>query len=130
MPLLYNNNNCDNFNILLLRDVACKSSSFFVQSNLFPCVELKVYINARERVLHFKSTLKNSRESSQIKRLIAAIDGSTDRCCIAIVTNERALLSGSDQPVQNLGRHRILHARRVNKRPKTATFAQRNMVHC
>ena len=24
------------------------------------------------------------------------IDGSTDRCCIAIVTNERALLSGSD----------------------------------
>ena len=25
------------------------------------------------------------------------IDGSTDRCCIAIVTNERALLSGSDQ---------------------------------
>ena len=58
------------------------------------------------------------------------IDGSTDRCCIAIVTNERALLSGSDQPVQNLGRHRILHARRVNKRPKTATFAQRNMVHC
>ncbi len=59
-----------------------------------------------------------------------AIDGSTERCCIAIVTNERALLSGSDQPVQNLGRHRILHARRVNKRPKTATFAQRNMVHC
>ena len=33
------------------------------------------------------------------------IEGSTDRCCIAIVTN--ALLSGSDQPVQNLGRHRI-----------------------
>ena len=27
--------------------------------------------------------------------------GSTDRCCIAIVTNERALLSESDQPVQN-----------------------------
>ena len=26
------------------------------------------------------------------------IDGSTDRCCIAIVTNERALLSVSDQP--------------------------------
>ena len=36
------------------------------------------------------------------------IDGSTDRCCIAIVTNERVLLSGSVQPVQNLGRHRIL----------------------
>ena len=29
------------------------------------------------------------------------IDGSTDRCCIAIVTNERALLPGSDQPIQN-----------------------------
>ena len=28
-------------------------------------------------------------------------------CCIVIATNERALLSGSDQPVQNLGRHRI-----------------------
>ena len=26
------------------------------------------------------------------------IDGSTDRCGIAIVTNQRALLSGSDQP--------------------------------
>ena len=51
------------------------------------------------------------------------IDGSTDRCCIAIVTNDRALLSGSDQPVQNLGRHRILHVRRVNKRSKTVTFA-------
>ena len=36
------------------------------------------------------------------------IDGSTDRWCIAIVTNERALLSGSDQPVRNLGPHRIL----------------------
>ncbi len=35
------------------------------------------------------------------------IEGSTDRCCIAIVTNERVLLSGSDQPLQNLGRHRI-----------------------
>ena len=34
------------------------------------------------------------------------------------MTNERALLSGSDQPVQNLGRHRIFNARRVNKRPK------------
>ena len=28
--------------------------------------------------------------------IFVAIDGSTDRCCIAIVTNERALLSGSD----------------------------------
>ena len=36
------------------------------------------------------------------------IDGSTDWYCIAIVTNERALLSGSDQPVRNLGRRRIL----------------------
>ena len=39
--------------------------------------------------------------------LCLTIDGSTDWCCIAIVTNDRALLSGSDQPVQNLGRHRI-----------------------
>ena len=37
------------------------------------------------------------------------IDGSTDRCCIASVTNERALLSGSDQPVRKLGRRRILY---------------------
>ena len=37
-----------------------------------------------------------------------AIDGSMDRRCIAIVPNERALLSGSDQPVRNLGRRRIL----------------------
>ena len=41
------------------------------------------------------------------------IDGSTDRCCIATVTNERALLSGSDQPVQNLG-----HSRRVRREKK------------
>ena len=30
------------------------------------------------------------------------IDRSTDRCCIAIVTNGRALLSVSDQAVQKL----------------------------
>ncbi len=30
------------------------------------------------------------------------IDGSTDQCCIAVVNNESALLSGSDQPVRNL----------------------------
>ena len=48
-----------------------------------------------------------------ISCFITTLDGSTDRCCIAVVTNERALLSGSDLPVQNLGRHRILHARRV-----------------
>ena len=54
----------------------------------------------------------------------------SDRCCIAIVTNERALLSGSDQPVQNLGCRRILYVRRENKRSKTATFAQWYMVHC
>ena len=58
------------------------------------------------------------------------IDGSTDRCCIAIVTNERALLSGSDQPVRKLGRLRILYIRRENKRSKTATFAQWYMVYC
>ena len=40
------------------------------------------------------------------------IDGSTDRCCIAIVTNELALLSGSDQPVRKRGRLRIVYVRR------------------
>ena len=38
-----------------------------------------------------------------------AIDGSTDRCCFAIVTNERALLSGSDQPIQNLGQDALAY---------------------
>ena len=61
---------------------------------------------------------------------VKSIDGSTDRCCIAIVTNERAILSGSDQPVRKLGRLRILYVRRENKRSKTATFAQWYMVHC
>ena len=56
------------------------------------------------------------------------IDGSTDRCCIATVTNERALLSGSDQPVQNLGHSR--RVRRENKLSDTATFAQWYTVHC
>ena len=83
-----------------------------------------------------KDLVKNGFTITGIRKLrnndvgVVTIDGSTDRCCIAIVTNERALLSGSDQPVQNLGRHRILHVRRVNKRSKTVTFAQRNMVHC
>ncbi len=58
------------------------------------------------------------------------IDGSTDRCCIAIVTNERALLSGSDQPIRKLGCLRMLYVRRENKCSKTATFAQWYMVHC
>ncbi len=57
-------------------------------------------------------------------------DGSTDRCRIAIVTNQRALLSGSDQPERKLGRLRILCVRRENKLAKTATFAQWYMVHC
>ena len=61
---------------------------------------------------------------------VTAIDGSTDRCCIDIVTNERALLSGSDQPVRKLGRLRILYVRRENKRTQTAAFAQWYMVHC
>ena len=58
--------------------------------------------------------------------IFVAIDGSTDRCCIAIVTNERALLSGSDlSAVRKLGRLHILYVRRgKNKRSKTATFAQ------
>ena len=47
------------------------------------------------------------------------IDGSTDRCCIAIVTNERALLSGSDQPIQKLGHSRILYVRREQLGGKT-----------
>ena len=51
---------------------------------------------------------KNTQTPADEIGSFAAIDGSTDRCCIAIVTNERTLLSGSDQPVQNLGRHRIL----------------------
>ena len=58
------------------------------------------------------------------------IDGSTDRCGIAIVTNQRALSSGSDQPERKLGRLRILCVRRENKLAKTATFAQWYMVHC
>ena len=65
----------------------------------------------------------------KITHSLAPIDGSTDRCCIAIVTNERALLSGSDQPVRKLGRFRILYVRRENKRSKTATFAQWYMVY-
>ena len=59
-----------------------------------------------------------------------AIDGSTHRCGIAIVSNQRALLSGSDQPVRKLGRLRILCVRRENKLAKIATFAQWYMVHC
>ena len=55
----------------------------------------------------------------------SVIDGSTDRCCIAVVTNERALFSGSDQPVQNLGRRRILCMSGGKKLSKTATF-----LHC
>ncbi len=39
---------------------------------------------------------------------LGLIDGATDRCGIAIVTNQRALLSGSDQPERKLGRLRIL----------------------
>ena len=58
-----------------------------------------------------------------------AIDGSTDRRCIAIVTNERALLSVSDQPVRKLGRLRILCVRRENKLAKTATFSQ-HLAYC
>ena len=38
-------------------------------------------------------TLPNNSLLSTAKK----IEGSTDRCCIAIVTNERVLLSGSDQ---------------------------------
>ena len=50
------------------------------------------------------------------------IDGFTDRCYIAIVTNERALLSGLDQPVRKLRRLCILCVRREDKLSKTATM--------
>ena len=33
---------------------------------------------------------------------VSTIDGSTDRRCFAIVTNERALISSSDQPVRKV----------------------------
>ena len=46
--------------------------------------------------------------------IMFAIDGSTDRCCIAVVTNESALLSGSNQPVRNLGCRHIMYVRREN----------------
>ena len=49
----------------------------------------------------------SSPKNKYVIKSLFKIEGSTDRCCIAIVTNERALLSGSDQPVQNLGRHCI-----------------------
>ena len=61
---------------------------------------------------------------------ISTIDGSTDRCGIAIVTNQCALLSGSDQPERKVGRLRILCVRRENKLAETTTFAQWYMVHC
>ena len=53
-----------------------------------------------------------------------SIDGSTDRYRIPFVTNQRALLSGSDQPERKLGRRRIWYVRRENKLSKTATFAR------
>ena len=37
-----------------------------------------------------------------IIRIRIRIDGSTDRRCFAIVTNERALISRSDQPVRKV----------------------------
>ena len=54
-----------------------------------------------------------------------AIDGSTDRRCLpSIVTNERALLSKLDQPVRKVIQTPYCVFRRVNKRLKTAPFAQ------
>ena len=52
------------------------------------------------------------------------IDGSTDRRCFAIVTNERALLSKLGQPVRKVIQTPHCVFRRVNKRLKTAPFAQ------
>ena len=42
---------------------------------------------------------------------LSRIDGSTDQRCSAIVTNEHALLSESDQPVRKLERLHILYVR-------------------
>ena len=53
-----------------------------------------------------------------------SIDGSTDRRCFAIVTNERALLSKLGQPVRKVIQTPYCVFRRVNKRLKTAPFAQ------
>ena len=64
------------------------------------------------------------------RHLQMVIDGSTDRCGIAIVTNQRALLSRSNQPERKLGRLCILCVRRENELAKTAMFAQWYMVHC
>ena len=58
----------------------------------------------------------------------ATIDGSTDRRCFAIVTNERALLSKLGQPVRKVIQTPYCVFRRVNKRLKTAPFAQ--LVWC
>ena len=52
------------------------------------------------------------------------IDGSTDRRCFAIVTNERALLSKLGQPVRKVIQTPYCVFRRVNKRLKTAPFVQ------
>ena len=55
---------------------------------------------------------------------IQTIYGSTDRRCFAIVTNERAILSGSDQPVRKVRQTPYCVFQAVNKRLMTATFAQ------
>ena len=78
-------------------------------------------------VLHWAARARDQLGTQKCKKIREfSIDGSTDRCCIAIVTNDRALLSGSDQPERNLGRRHILYVRRENKLPKTAT---RTMVY-
>ena len=57
----------------------------------------------------------------------STIDGSTDRSCLAIVTNERALLSKLGQPVQKVIQtpYCVFQAGKPpNKRLKAAPFAQ------
>ena len=64
---------------------------------------------SKTAVFHDRGTLSTN-EPKKLRQVLIInnrIDGSTDRCGIAIVTNQRALLSGSDQPERKLGRLRI-----------------------
>ena len=73
--------------------------------------------------MHFQQMLQYI--ASPTSDIVAAsIDGSMDRRCFAIVTNERALLSKLGQPVRKVIQTPYCVFRRVNKRLKTAPFAQ------
>ena len=62
---------------------------------------------------------RKTSSSENCKKSKITIDGSTDRRCFAIVTNERAILSGSDQPV-----------RKVRQTPYYVFQAGKQMVWC